>query len=124
MLYVLYVPPYAYQPRPCCTYHVTVAPQVAIAARHALARHPRTVRRVLVLDWDVHHGNGTEQMFDNDDRVLYMSLHRFGKGKPKPKPQPKRTPKRTPQPQAQPQPQPQPQPRPRPHPNPNPNPEP
>ena len=32
---------------------------VAIAARAALARHPRTVRRVLVLDWDVHHGNGT-----------------------------------------------------------------
>ena len=53
---------------------------VAIAARAALARHPRTVRRVLVLDWDVHHGNGTQEIFDDDDRVLFVSLHRFGKG--------------------------------------------
>ena len=53
---------------------------VAIAARAALTRHPRSVRRVLVLDWDVHHGNGTQDIFDEDERVLFVSLHRFGKG--------------------------------------------
>ena len=35
---------------------------VAIAARFALSRFPSTVRRVLVLDWDVHHGNGTQRI--------------------------------------------------------------
>ena len=37
--------------------------------------------RVLVLDWDVHHGNGTQQMFYNDKHVLYISLHRYDHGK-------------------------------------------
>jgi histone deacetylase 6 len=32
--------------------------------------------RVLVLDWDVHHGNGTQHIFEADPSVLYMSLHR------------------------------------------------
>nr|MBN2276917.1 histone deacetylase [candidate division Zixibacteria bacterium] len=33
--------------------------------------------RVAVIDWDIHHGNGTERMFEEDDRVLYISLHQF-----------------------------------------------
>ncbi len=33
--------------------------------------------RVAVLDWDVHHGNGTEEMFEQDPRVLYVSWHEF-----------------------------------------------
>lgn len=33
--------------------------------------------RVLVLDWDVHHGNGTQHIFEEDPSVLYMSLHRY-----------------------------------------------
>lgn len=33
--------------------------------------------RVLVLDWDVHHGNGTQEVFYEDPRVLYISLHQF-----------------------------------------------
>jgi acetoin utilization deacetylase AcuC-like enzyme len=45
---------------------------VAVAARHALSRG---VGRVLILDWDVHHGNGTEEIFEDDPRVLYVSLH-------------------------------------------------
>uniref|UniRef100_A0A3B4ZG69 Histone deacetylase 6 n=1 Tax=Stegastes partitus TaxID=144197 RepID=A0A3B4ZG69_9TELE len=32
---------------------------------------------VLILDWDVHHGNGTQHMFEDDDSVLYISLHRY-----------------------------------------------
>jgi acetoin utilization deacetylase AcuC-like enzyme len=46
---------------------------VAIAAAHALAEHG--VDRVLVLDWDVHHGNGTAAIFYDSDAVLYASIH-------------------------------------------------
>ncbi|EIC30047.1 MULTISPECIES: histone deacetylase family protein [Methylomicrobium] len=45
---------------------------VAIAAHHALARG---ASRVLVVDWDVHHGNGTQQIFESDPRVLFISIH-------------------------------------------------
>ncbi len=46
---------------------------VAVAARHAIDRHG--VERVLVLDWDVHHGNGTNDIFHADRRVLFVSIH-------------------------------------------------
>lgn len=46
---------------------------VAIAARHLLDDHG--LSRVLILDWDVHHGNGTQHIFEEDPRVLYISLH-------------------------------------------------
>jgi acetoin utilization deacetylase AcuC-like enzyme len=36
--------------------------------------------RVLVLDWDAHHGNGTEAIFWDDPRVLYVSVHQYGRG--------------------------------------------
>jgi acetoin utilization deacetylase AcuC-like enzyme len=51
---------------------------VALAARRAIARHG--VRRVLVVDWDVHHGNGTQDIFYEDPRVMFFSIHRFGHG--------------------------------------------
>ncbi|CAG0908482.1 unnamed protein product, partial [Darwinula stevensoni] len=38
------------------------------------------LKRVLILDWDVHHGNGTQHMFESDPRVLYVSLHRYDNG--------------------------------------------
>jgi acetoin utilization deacetylase AcuC-like enzyme len=47
---------------------------VSIAARHALARG---AERVLVLDWDVHHGNGTNAIFHRSPEVLFASLHQF-----------------------------------------------
>jgi acetoin utilization deacetylase AcuC-like enzyme len=47
---------------------------VAVAAAHAIARG---VRRVAIVDWDVHHGNGTQEMFAADPRVLYLSLHQW-----------------------------------------------
>ncbi len=46
---------------------------VAVAAAHALAAHG--LERVLVLDWDVHHGNGTNDMFHASRDVLYASIH-------------------------------------------------
>jgi acetoin utilization deacetylase AcuC-like enzyme len=35
---------------------------------------------VLIVDWDVHHGNGTQDIFYDDPRVLFFSIHRFGMG--------------------------------------------
>ncbi len=48
---------------------------VAIAARHAQCRHG--AGRVLIIDWDFHHGNGTESFFSCDPSVFYCSIHRF-----------------------------------------------
>jgi acetoin utilization deacetylase AcuC-like enzyme len=46
---------------------------VAVAARRALDRWD--AERVLILDWDVHHGNGTNDIFHRDPDVLYVSIH-------------------------------------------------
>ena len=46
---------------------------IAIAAHHLLDNHD--LSRVLILDWDVHHGNGTQHTFEADPRVLFISLH-------------------------------------------------
>ena len=48
---------------------------VAVAARHLQKQHG--IERVAILDWDLHHGNGTEAIFYDDPTVLYMSLHQF-----------------------------------------------
>jgi acetoin utilization deacetylase AcuC-like enzyme len=45
----------------------------AIGARHALDRHG--AERVMILDWDVHHGNGTNDIFHTDPDVLFVSIH-------------------------------------------------
>ena len=47
---------------------------VAIAARYAQRRH--SMGRVLIVDWDVHHGNGTQEAFYADPTVMYFSVHR------------------------------------------------
>jgi acetoin utilization deacetylase AcuC-like enzyme len=47
----------------------------AIAARHSLA--VVGVSRVAILDWDVHHGNGTQAIVSDDPNVLYVSLHEW-----------------------------------------------
>ena len=48
---------------------------VAVAAAHALAR--RGLERVAIVDFDVHHGNGTQEAFYADPRVLYFSTHQY-----------------------------------------------
>lgn len=48
---------------------------IAIAA--AFARDTHKLGRVLIVDYDVHHGNGTQEMFYEDDRVLFVSTHQF-----------------------------------------------
>ncbi|MGE4425776.1 MAG: histone deacetylase [Solirubrobacteraceae bacterium] len=57
---------------------------IAVAARHARDAHG--LSRVLVLDWDVHHGNGTAEIFAGTDEVLFCSIHEYplypGSGRP------------------------------------------
>lgn len=54
---------------------------VAVAATSILKCYPESVRRIVIVDWDIHHGNGTQKVFYNDPRVLYISLHRYEQGK-------------------------------------------
>ena len=49
---------------------------VAVAARHAIEAH--FLERVAVVDFDVHHGNGTQACFEREPRVLYLSSHERG----------------------------------------------
>ncbi|XP_045552485.1 histone deacetylase 6 isoform X3 [Salmo salar] len=51
----------------------------ALTARYAQSISQQPLR-VLILDWDVHHGNGTQHIFEEDDSVLYISLHRYEDG--------------------------------------------
>jgi acetoin utilization deacetylase AcuC-like enzyme len=48
---------------------------VAIAARYLQKEHG--LDKILILDWDVHHGNGTQHSFDDDPSVLYVSTHQY-----------------------------------------------
>ncbi|KAL8922771.1 MAG: hypothetical protein Q9172_003448 [Xanthocarpia lactea] len=48
---------------------------VSIAAKVCQADYPEACRKVLILDWDVHHGNGIQQAFEQDSNVLYISIH-------------------------------------------------
>ncbi|XP_077369839.1 histone deacetylase 4-like [Festucalex cinctus] len=51
---------------------------VAIAAK--LLQQRLNINRILIVDWDVHHGNGTQQAFYDDPNVLYLSIHRYDDG--------------------------------------------
>ena len=49
---------------------------VAVAARYAQSRYPE-IERVAIVDWDVHHGNGTQGIFYDDPSVFFLSLHQY-----------------------------------------------
>lgn len=51
---------------------------VAIAAKYAIDTHG--LKRVLIVDWDVHHGQGTQHIFEDTPNVLYISIHRYDNG--------------------------------------------
>ncbi|MBX7105314.1 MAG: histone deacetylase [Gemmataceae bacterium] len=51
---------------------------VALAADHARTKHG--LSRILVVDWDVHHGNGTQDIFYSDPDITFVSVHRYGSG--------------------------------------------
>jgi acetoin utilization deacetylase AcuC-like enzyme len=50
---------------------------VAVAARYAQAAYPDRIKDVLIVDFDVHHGNGTQDIFYDDPTVFYYSLHQY-----------------------------------------------
>uniref|UniRef100_G3UFK4 Histone deacetylase 10 n=1 Tax=Loxodonta africana TaxID=9785 RepID=G3UFK4_LOXAF len=52
---------------------------VAIAAEYAKQKHG--LHRILIVDWDVHHGQGTQYIFEDDPSVLYFSWHRYEHGR-------------------------------------------
>ncbi|HJZ79286.1 MAG TPA: histone deacetylase [Pyrinomonadaceae bacterium] len=49
---------------------------VAVAARYAQKRY-KDIERVAILDWDVHHGNGTQGIFYDDPSIFYFSMHQY-----------------------------------------------
>jgi acetoin utilization deacetylase AcuC-like enzyme len=51
---------------------------IALAARHATSKHQ--LNRVLIVDWDVHHGNGSQDIFYEAPDVVFFSIHRYGMG--------------------------------------------
>lgn len=61
------------QPMGFCLYN-----HIAVAARHAQVVHG--IQRILIVDWDVHHGNGTQDIFYEDPMVYFLSIHRHGQG--------------------------------------------
>lgn len=48
---------------------------IAIAAKYLLTAYPDTIRNIAIVDYDVHHGNGTQDIFLNDDHCLFISIH-------------------------------------------------
>eukprot|EP01080_Neovahlkampfia_damariscottae_P003522 gene3522-6169_t len=50
---------------------------VAVAARNAIQNY--NMKKVLIFDWDIHHGNGTEEIFYESNDVLFFSIHSYGK---------------------------------------------
>jgi len=48
---------------------------IAIGAQYAINNHD--LKRVAIIDWDVHHGNGTQEIFYETDNVFYISLHQY-----------------------------------------------
>lgn len=48
---------------------------VAVAAKHL--RHRHGIRRIAIIDWDVHHGNGTQHTFESDPETLFFSIHQY-----------------------------------------------
>lgn len=51
---------------------------VALAAKSMLAKS--SIKKVMIVDWDIHHGNGTQQVFYDTSDVLFVSIHRYDNG--------------------------------------------
>lgn len=60
------------------THGFSIFNSVAIAAKQLQERSH--MKKILIVDWDIHHGSGTEKIFYADPSVLYISLHRFDHG--------------------------------------------
>ena len=67
------VRPPGHHARPSQAMGFSIFNNIAIGARYI--QRKRGLKRVAIIDWDVHHGNGTEEIFYNDQSVFYISLH-------------------------------------------------
>ncbi|KAG1113621.1 hypothetical protein G6F42_014415 [Rhizopus arrhizus] len=54
---------------------------VAVAVASTLEKHSSKIKKAVVIDWDIHHGNGTQKIFYDNPNVLYISVHRWDHGK-------------------------------------------
>src|SRR5207249_11425587 len=59
---------------PICAMGFCFFNNVAVAAAFLRARG---IRRIAIIDWDLHHGNGTQHIFEADPDVLYVSTHQY-----------------------------------------------
>ncbi|XP_015795334.1 histone deacetylase 6 isoform X2 [Tetranychus urticae] len=66
---------HAFADKPCgyCFYN-----NIAIGAAHAVKQHG--LQRVLIVDWDIHHGQATQFSFEEQDEVMYFSIHKYLNG--------------------------------------------
>lgn len=69
------VRPPGHHARPSQAMGFCIFNNVAIGARYIQKKYK--LNRILIIDWDVHHGNGTEEVFYEDPRVFYISLHQY-----------------------------------------------
>lgn len=51
---------------------------VVIGAKFAMTKYKSFIKKVLIFDWDLHHGDGTEDIVKNDPNIMYVSFHRGG----------------------------------------------
>ena len=54
---------------------------VCVAAKTCQREYPDLCRKILILDWDVHHGNGIQTAFEDDPNILYISIHVYQDGR-------------------------------------------
>jgi acetoin utilization deacetylase AcuC-like enzyme len=69
------VRPPGHHARPNAAMGFCLFDSVAVGAKEAIFKH--ALDRVLIVDWDVHHGNGTQEIFWDDGRVGFLSIHRW-----------------------------------------------